>query len=73
MSKKNNKSKVKLNDMVNHPATAKQLKYLEDLCTNHGYEFYNKDINMKHAASIIAFLSKDKVQPHYLFDYLRYE
>lgn len=63
MSKKN---KVKLNDMMNHPATTKQIKYIEDLCVNHGYEFYHKDINMKHANSIIAFLSKDKVKPLFI-------
>jgi hypothetical protein len=67
------KNRVKLNDMINYEATAKQIKYIEDLCKNNGYEFYNKNINMKHAGSIIAFLAKDKVQPHYLFDYIRYE
>lgn len=66
-------SKVKLSDMHNHKATDRQLKYIDDLCKNNGYEFFNKDINMKHAGSIIAFLAKDKVQPHYLFDYIRYE
>jgi hypothetical protein len=67
------KNRVKLNDMINYEATAKQIKYIEDLCKDNGYEFYNKNINMKHAGSIIAFLAKDKVQPHYLFDYIRYE
>ena len=67
------KNRVKLNDMINHHATTKQIKYIEDLCKDNGYEFYNKNINMKHAGSIIAFLAKDKVQPHYLFDYIRYE
>ena len=71
MSKK--KNRVKLNDMINYEATAKQIKYIEDLCKDNGYEFYNKNINMKHAGSIIAFLAKDKVQPHYLFDYIRYD
>jgi hypothetical protein len=32
-----------------------------------------EEFKMKHAGSIIAFLAKDKVQPHYLFDYIRYE
>lgn len=64
---------IKFNDMKNHSATDKQLKYINDLCSDNGYEFYNQDINMKQAASIIGFLAKDKVQPHYLFDFLRYE
>ena len=59
--------------MKNHSATDKQIKYINDLCKNNGYEFYNQNINMKQAAFIIGFLAKDKVQPHYLFDFLRYE
>ena len=51
------KNRVKLNDMINYEATAKQIKYIEDLCKDNGYEFYNKNINMKHAGSIIAFLA----------------
>lgn len=73
MAKKKRHNSVRLGDMVNHKATDKQIKYIDDLCRDAGYVFYNKDINMKHAASIIAFLAKDKVQPHYLFDYVRYE
>ena len=52
---------IKFNDMKNHSATDKQLKYINDLCSDNGYEFYNQDINMKQAASIIGFLAKDKV------------
>ncbi|MBP3930495.1 MAG: hypothetical protein J6D47_13140 [Peptostreptococcaceae bacterium] len=47
---------IKFNDMKNHSATDKQLKYINDLCSDNGYEFYNQDINMKQAASIIGFL-----------------
>ena len=59
--------------MKNHSATDKQIKYINDLCKNNGYEFYNQNINMKQAEYFIGFLAKDKVQPHYLFDFLRYE
>lgn len=38
---------IKFNDMKNHSATDKQLKYINDLCSDNGYEFYNQDINMK--------------------------
>ena len=62
-----------LNRIINGYTTSISFKYIEDLCKDNGYEFYNKNINMKHAGSIIAFLAKDKVQPHYLFDYIRYE
>lgn len=64
--------KIKFDKMIEHNATDKQIKYIEDLCNNHGFEFYNKNINMKHASSIIGFLANDSHEPHYLFDYIKY-
>ena len=44
--------------MKNHSATNKQIKYINDLCNDNGYEFYNQDINMKQAASYYCILSQ---------------
>ena len=49
------KNRVKLNDMINYEATAKQIKYIEDLCKDNGYEFYNKNINMINIISNFLF------------------
>lgn len=72
MAKKKNKRK-KWYYMVDYPASDKQIKYINDLCKDNGYEFYNQDIDMQRAGAIISFLVNDTTEPQYLFDYLRYE